>query len=166
MPTVLVTYATKAGSTAGVAQKIAEQLQQKQCTVDLMPVDQVKDLSPYQTIILGSGIRGGSFFTEANRFIEINKSTLARKNTHVFLVCLTMHQNTPENRRIAEGYLDPIHVYFRPKSEGLFGGVYYSANHNLMERLIMKAMNAPEGDFRHWNEIAVWVDQVAKTIQN
>jgi len=166
MPAVLVTYATKTGSTAGVAQKIAEQLQQRNWKVDLMPVDQVDDLSPYQTIILGSGIRGGSFFAEANLFIEKNKTTLARKNTHLFLVCLTMRQNTAENRRIAGSYLDPIHNQFRPKSEGLFGGVYYSENHNFMERLIMKAMNAPEGDFRRWNEIASWVDQVAKTIQN
>lgn len=163
---VLVTYATKSGSTAGIAQKIAEHLREKEIQADLVPIDQVDDISPYQTIILGSGIRGGAFFSEANLFIEKNKAALARKNTHLFLVCLTMRQDTPENRRIAEGYLEPIHTLFRPKSEGLFAGVYYSDKHNFMERLVMKAMNAPEGDFRRWGEITAWTDQVLKTIRN
>ncbi len=161
---VLVTYATMAGSTEGVAKRIGEVLLERNIPVDVVEVSQVKDLSNYDTIILGSGIRGGTFFTGANAFIELNKSTLEQKVIYVFLVCLTMREDTPSNRSTVEGYLDPIRAQIKPISEGLFAGAYDSSKHNFMEKLVMRAMKAPEGDFRRWDEITTWAESVAISI--
>jgi menaquinone-dependent protoporphyrinogen oxidase len=162
---VLVAYATMAGSTAGVAKQIGDTLIDKNLTVDVLDVDQVTDLSEYETVILGSGIRGGTFFTKANAFIEKYKSVLGKKNFHVFLVCLTMREDTTANRATADGYLNPIRSQVKPRSEGLFAGAYDSSKVNFMEKMIMRAIHAPEGDFRKWDEISAWAERIATTIR-
>lgn len=161
---VLVAYATLTGSTAGVAKQIGNTLIDKNLTVDVLEVDQVTDLSKYETVILGSGIRGGTFFTKASAFIEKYKADLEQKNFHVFLVCLNMREDTPINRTTVGGYLDAIRSQVKPRSEGLFAGAYNSSKVNFMEKMIMRAMHAPEGDFRKWDEISAWAERIAATI--
>ena len=43
---VLVTYATRSGSTAGIAEAIAKTLADKGLPVDVCPMHEVKDISP------------------------------------------------------------------------------------------------------------------------
>jgi len=161
---VLVAYATLTGSTAGVAKQIGNTLIDKNLTVDVLEADQVNDLSKYETVILGSGIRGGTFFAKANAFLEKNKAILEQKNFHVFLVCLTMREDTSANRATVAGYLEPVRAQVKPRTEGLFAGAYDSSKVNFMEKLIMRAMHAPEGDFRKWDEISAWAERIATTI--
>ncbi len=52
----LVAYATKRGSTAEIAEKIGEVLKRRQIQVDVLPVREITDLSPYKTVILGTAI--------------------------------------------------------------------------------------------------------------
>ena len=44
---ILVTYASRAGSTAGVAEAIGKTLAESGARVDVIPMNEVKDLSPY-----------------------------------------------------------------------------------------------------------------------
>ncbi len=55
---ILVTYASRAGTTAEVAEAIARTLTQDGAQVDVLPMKSVKDLSPYQAVVAGSAIRG------------------------------------------------------------------------------------------------------------
>ena len=50
--TVLVTYATRYGSTKEVAEKIAEYLKKRGGMVDIIPSSQVTSLKKYQFIVL------------------------------------------------------------------------------------------------------------------
>ncbi len=49
---VLVTFATKYGSTAGIAEKIHETFLKEGMKSKLQPVEQVNDLSPYAAVVL------------------------------------------------------------------------------------------------------------------
>ena len=51
---VLVAYASKYGATKEIAEKIGEVLQDAGCSVDVHSVSDVKDLSGYQAVVLGS----------------------------------------------------------------------------------------------------------------
>lgn len=53
MNKILVTYATNAGSTAKVAQAVADELA-KTASVDVLPLDKVTSLEPYFAIVLGA----------------------------------------------------------------------------------------------------------------
>jgi len=56
---VLVTYATKYGATAEMAEKIGQVLRQAGLHADVFPANRVSDLSPYQAVVLGSAVRNG-----------------------------------------------------------------------------------------------------------
>ena len=54
---ILVTYASRAGSTAGVAEAIGKTLIERGAQVDMLPMQDVKDLTPYSAVVAGSAIR-------------------------------------------------------------------------------------------------------------
>jgi menaquinone-dependent protoporphyrinogen IX oxidase len=53
---ILVAYATKYGATAGIAEKIGQVLRQAGLLTDVLPVDRVSDLTPYEAVVLGSAV--------------------------------------------------------------------------------------------------------------
>jgi menaquinone-dependent protoporphyrinogen oxidase len=53
---ILVTYASKNGATAEIAEKIGEALRHAGLQADVLPVSGVRDLNPYQAVILGSAV--------------------------------------------------------------------------------------------------------------
>jgi menaquinone-dependent protoporphyrinogen oxidase len=54
---MLVTYATRIGSTAGVAEAIGRELTARGALVDVLPMEAVEEIAPYQAVVAGSAIR-------------------------------------------------------------------------------------------------------------
>lgn len=53
---ILVAFASRSGSTAGIAQAIADVLQGAGMAVDTQPAGEVTDVTPYTAVVLGSGV--------------------------------------------------------------------------------------------------------------
>ncbi len=158
---ILITYATKAGSTADIAMRMAETLRAGQYLVDVKPVKEVTDLSPYSTVIAGSAIRVGNILPEMTQFIQDNLTALQSKRFDIFIACMTLEKDTAENRATVSAYLDPVRAMIQPASEGLFAGVMDLRRLNLLEKLMMKAMKTPVGDFRNWEQINGWIQGIS-----
>jgi menaquinone-dependent protoporphyrinogen oxidase len=103
---VLVTYATKAGSTAEVAARIGEILSTQDLAVDVLPVSNVDDVTPYRAVIAGSAIRVGHLLPEVMSFVKKNQAALQQRPFSVFVVCMTMTKEDAESRKTASAYLD------------------------------------------------------------
>ncbi len=153
---ILVAYASKAGSTVEIANHVAKKIAENGRTVDVLPVNKVEDLTAYQAIILGSAIRIGAVLPEISKFVETNKEILQTKSLSIFVVCMTLKDDTEENRKTVSDYLEPIRNVVHPASEGQFAGVMDLTKLNLIERLMMKSMKTPQGDFRDWDQIDQW----------
>ena len=74
---VLVAFANQAGSTAGIATTIAGVLRRSGLAADCRVASEVRDLSPYAAVVLGSGVfvprrrsDGGGFLTRHARALE------------------------------------------------------------------------------------------------
>ena len=157
---VLITYASWCGSTAEIAQEIAKVLSGKGETVDLIQAKNVKDLAAYKTVVLGSAIRMGKWNSEALDFVKRYQAILAQKSTAFFTVCLTLKDDTQENRSKVSAYLDPVRALVKPGKEGFFAGRIDYSRMNFFEGLLMKNMiKAPEGDFRKWDLIRDWAGE-------
>jgi len=159
---ILVTYGTKTGSTAEIASRITDVLREKNHIVDLLSVEKVTNLHGYDTIILGSAVRAGNVLPEVAIFVDRNQAILKEKNFHMFLVCMTLKDDTADNRKIVSGYLQPIRELTDPDCEGMFAGVMDYSKLNFFEKMLAKALKAPEGDFRKWDLITEWAEEISQ----
>ena len=153
---ILVAYATRAGSTAEIAKAIGKALSDSGAAVDVCPVKDIHDLSPYRAVVVGSPVRMGRWLPEALTFLKAHQAELSRVPVACFVTCVTLTSNTVENRRTVDAYLDPVRAILRPVSIGLFAGAMDGSKLSFLDRLMMKATKIPEGDFRKWDEIHLW----------
>jgi menaquinone-dependent protoporphyrinogen oxidase len=159
---ILVAYASRAGSTADVAEAIGKTLSEGGAQVDVMSMNDVKDLSVYRAVVVGSAIRGSKWLPEAVQFIQTHQSTLAQKPFAMFTVCITMAMSNAEKYRAGvAGWVAPVRELVKPLSEGFFAGMLDFSKlpvnwDSLMLRLTVALGIFPRGDHRDWNAIRAW----------
>lgn len=163
---VLVTYASRFGSTEGVAISIGKTLSENGMTVDVLPMREVNNLSTYQSVVAGSAINSGAWLPEAMQFMQAHRSELAQKPFAAFLVCMTLTMKSGEQYRgHVSSWLDPVRTLVRPVSEGLFAGgldirKIPSFSDRLKFRLSVLFGVWKEGDHRDWDAIQKWAVQL------
>jgi menaquinone-dependent protoporphyrinogen oxidase len=156
MNKILVTYATRTGSTAEVAAYLAEVLRSTGATVDVRHVKTVREVKGYDAVIIGSAIRMGHWLPEAVEFVKANRETLSHIPTAYFLVSGLLREDTPEMRQKVLGYLDPARAILEPISIGLFAGKMDYGKMDGLDRSIAEAVSSAEGDWRNWEAIRGW----------
>ena len=164
---VLVVYGSKCGSTGEVAAAIGETLREAGVPVDVRPVKDVDDLSPYSAVVIGSAARMGRLLPEVVKFAERHRDTLKAKPTACFTVCLTLKDDTPENREKVSAYLDPLRAIAEPVSVGLFAGKLDYARLGFLLRFFMsrdRSGGLAEGDYRDWEAIRTWARELAPAL--
>jgi menaquinone-dependent protoporphyrinogen oxidase len=163
---ILVTYASRTGSTMEVAEAIGKTLSEDRAQVDVIPMQDVKDLSPYRAVIVGSAIRKAKWLPEAVQFIRTHQETLMHKPLAMFTVCITLAMsNSDQYRSAVAGWTAPIRVLVRPLSEGLFAGMLDFSKlpfnwDTLKLRATVAAGIFPRGDRRDWAAIRSWAESL------
>ncbi len=158
---VLVAYGTRAGSTAGVAERVADVLNRNGFAAQAIEAKKVGDTTPYDAVVLGSSVRAGKLKPEMLKFLDKNKADLNSKPFAAFVVCLAMTGTDEKSRATAGGYLEPVRLRVKPLSEGLFAGALDPGKLGFVERTIMKMIKATPGDHRKWDEIEAWAAGLA-----
>jgi menaquinone-dependent protoporphyrinogen oxidase len=161
---VLVAYASKAGSTAEVADAIARRLADAGLTVDVRRARNVRSVDGYAAVIVGSAIRAGRWLSEASGFVKNHREALAARKTAFFTLCMTLQQDTPEHRERVAAYLKPVREILEPDEIEFFAGKMDYRKLALVPRLIVKRMKVPEGDFRNWHAIGAWADALSNQV--
>ena len=164
---ILVTYTSRFGSTAGVAEAIGKTLSEHGMQVEVLPMKEVRDLTAYQAVVAGSAINGRAWLPEARQFIQAHQAELKTKPFAAFLVCMTLAmKNGEQYRNNVSTWLEPIRMVVRPVSEGLFAGALDiskipSFSDRLKFRLSVLFGVWKEGDHRDWTAIRNWAESLA-----
>ena len=158
---ILVAYASRTGSTAGVAEAIGKTLAEDGAPVEVRPMTEVTDLTPYRAVVAGSAIRGAQWLPEAMQFMQTHQAALAQKPFAAFLVCMTMTMKNETYRQGVTEWLAPVRALVKPVSEGFFAGILDisqapSLRKKLMFRLSVAFGVWSEGDHRDWEAIRAW----------
>jgi menaquinone-dependent protoporphyrinogen oxidase len=162
---ILVTYASQAGSTRGIAEAIAKTLTEKGLPVDTIAMKEVKSLQPYDTVVAGSAVHTGKWLAEALQFLKVYRHELSRKRVFAFHVgmALTMRSMQGEDH---SDCLHPIRRSARIMDEqGFAGAVDFNRLPLIPDRLVVKGIVASgmwqAGDHRDWQAVRRWAEKIA-----
>ncbi len=160
--TVLVAYAGKHGSTEGIATFIARRLRERGRDAEALRVEAVTTLDGVDAVVLGSAVYAGSWMKEAMGFVHRHAATLADLPVWLF-------SSGPLGEEIRDGMdqikqLPELRDLLRPEDHRIFFGALDKEKLGFAERMIVKAVKAPDGDFRDWDEIGAWTDAIAERL--
>lgn len=161
--TVLIAYASKHGSTERIAHAIAERLRERGRPAEARPVDDA-DPSGAEAVVLGSAVYAGSWMKQARRFAESHRTILNDKPVWLFSSGPTGPQ-PPRDVGVSEEQLTSLREAIHPRDHRLFSGALDPRELGFLERQMVKAVRAPTGDFRDWNDIASYADEIAASLE-
>lgn len=153
----LVAYSSKYGSTAGIARAIGQAWHSTGVSVDVLPVSEVGDFSSYDGALIGSAIYMGAWRQDALSLVESHQASLSQMPVAYFTGCLSMQSDDPQEITTAQTYCDaPAEIVAPASAPGIFAGKLDRADLNLIDKLIITVMRAPQGDHRRWDQIEAW----------
>jgi menaquinone-dependent protoporphyrinogen IX oxidase len=185
MGTLLVAYATNAGSTGKVAETSAEELGKDGTQVDVRRVEDVQDLSAYNAVIVGGPMILG-WHRAAAGFVRKHQHVLSQRPVAYFFTAMSLTKlagthlgdvpvyqdprlaKPPQDERKLSfkerftrvaAYLEPVLKQTRvvPVNVAFFKGKLDYTKLNVFQALfVMLVFQAQPGDFRSWDAIRAW----------
>jgi menaquinone-dependent protoporphyrinogen oxidase len=155
---ILVAYASKHGATAGIARRIAERLSERGHDARARSVDEIDSLGRPEAVVLGSAVYAGSWRKEAVEFVERHRQELSRVPVWLFSSGPLGDHVSDEEEQPRQ--LEEIRRSIAPRDHRTFFGKLDMSTLSFGERMIVKAVKAPEGDFRDWEDIDAWADDI------
>lgn len=161
---ILVAYATRTGSTTGVAAAIGETLAARGYLVDVKPFSNSPVLADYQAVVLGSVINGGQWLPEASEYVRAHQVELKHVSLALFCVHIMNLGDDEQVRQKRLAYLDSIRKLVSLADEDFFAGMGMDPEKtSFVARWAFKLFNggdAPEGDNRDWHKIHGWAQAI------
>ena len=184
----LIVYGTRYGATTSTSEEIAEVIRQEGFDVRVVNIkeDKVKDITEYELVIVGSGIKIGKWTKEPEKFLQKFQNELAKKKVAIFVCCGSaepLDEKEDKSKSIENArtkYLEEKAAKYnlQPVALGLFGGVY---NFNKMSWFFRKTMSAAKPkleeagfketkpgvyDTRDLNAIRSWAKELAQKVHS
>jgi menaquinone-dependent protoporphyrinogen oxidase len=156
---LLILAGSKHGATLEVAETIGERLVERGLEVEVAEVgDDHAPLAGFDGVIVGSAVYAGHWFKAAKRWVVTHREAVAERPTWLFSVGPLGDPPEPQE--------DPVDVAdlitaIDARDHHLFAGALAKDDLSLVERATVKAVHAPFGDFRDWDEIEGWADKIA-----
>jgi menaquinone-dependent protoporphyrinogen oxidase len=169
---VLITYASRAGSTGEVAEAIAASMQNVGVPAELQPVSQVSSLAGREAVILGAPLYMGRFPKDFHEFLHLHREALQGMRPWCFV--LGPIQNKPQEfvgaQKQAERQLSR-YQWLRIAELRIFAGRWSATNLPFPFSLIRHLpgnplQKIPAEDTRDWAAIRGWATEVARAIRS
>jgi menaquinone-dependent protoporphyrinogen oxidase len=127
--------------------------------VRVMDTDGIGDA---QAVVLGSAVYAGSWLKEAVEWAHTHAEALADRPIWLFSsgpLGVEVHDAEEQPRQLAE-----LTDLLKPRDHRVFYGALEKDKLGFAERMMVKAVKAPEGDFRDWEAIGAWADEISVAV--
>jgi menaquinone-dependent protoporphyrinogen oxidase len=163
---VLVAYATAAGSTAGIAERIAATLRESGFEVVCRPLGADLDPAPFGALVLGSAVHNMSWLRPALDFLS-RLPTGEDRPTWCFSVGgvaphgpVTRRMTAREVRRVERAFPTDVRI----REHRFFGGIIEMQGVPLWGRIFYRLAGGRAGDHRDWPAIDGWARRIAAAL--
>jgi menaquinone-dependent protoporphyrinogen oxidase len=177
---VLVAYATRHGSTRGIAERIGATLSAEGLAVTVKSVEDAWKLTGYDAFVIGSAAYMGGWLNQAAAFVRRNRSVLAERPVWLFSSGPIGPDKVDKQGRDVLVASEPrefteFATTIHPRGKRVFFGALDADAEpiGLAERMahgftrlapaVREAM--PFGDFRDWPAIDDWARSLARELQ-
>lgn len=169
---VLVAYASRHGSTADIAERIAKTLTLRGHPAEAVPVERVQNLADVQAVVIGSAAYMGKWLGPARGFVRRHRDELGRLPVWLFSSGpLGPDTVDDQGRDVLEASrpqeFEDLDRAVQPRGTAVFFGAFDPADApvGMSERLVRSMPSVkralPAGDFRNWQAIDDWASQIA-----
>ena len=157
--TVLVTTASRHGSTAEIAAEIADTLTSRGIEVVVADPQDVAEVTGYDAVILGSVVYAGHWLGPARELAGRMSAGLVDRPVWLFF-------SGPIGDEPVENSAEASELMSRAaaREHQIFGGKLDKKTLGLGEKAILLAVHVPEGDHRDWAAIRRWAQQIANEL--
>lgn len=166
VPMVLVTYATRYGSTAEVAQAVAETLNSGGISSICKPIPAVKQVDEYRALVLGAPLFMGRLHSDARKFLSAHRALLTKIPVALFVSGPV--QKDEKDWIGAEQQLDKEltkYPWLSLLARKIVGGKFDPAMLTFPLSLIATVKKMPASDVRDWPAIRSWASALAVSLQ-
>lgn len=155
---VLVTAASKHGSTGEIADWIGATLAESGLEVVVRAPEEVSTLDGVDAVVLGSGVYVGKWLAPATHLAERLGSEFRARPTFLFSSGPVGDPPKPDS--------DPVDVATIRQTTGaedhiVFGGRIARHRMGFAERAVITALRVPDGDFRLRADVEAWARHIA-----
>jgi menaquinone-dependent protoporphyrinogen oxidase len=161
--TVLVTYATKYGSTEEIAETIGRELQRRGLEADVLSVGEVEDVDDYDAVVLGSAVYVGRWLSNARAFVKKHARKLVGRPTWLFSSGPVGNPLRPTDEDAVQ--IDEILRATAALEHRIFPGRLVRSKLNRCDWAVVVALRVQEGDYRDDAEIAAWAREIAASLE-
>lgn len=160
--TVHVITASKHDSTREIGEAIAQRLRDRGFDAVAEAAEAAGELEADVPVVLGSPIYMGRWRKEAREVADRLAEEPAGRAIWLFTVGPLGDPPKPDDAK-AEEEIEHF-AGERAIDHRLFTGKLDRSQLNRRERLTVRAVKAPEGDFRDWSAILAWADQISDAL--
>ncbi|AXK46646.1 flavodoxin domain-containing protein [Brachybacterium saurashtrense] len=162
--TVLVAYATHSGATRTLAETLAAALRAEGLEADLVDLEEHPDPDGHDAVVLGSGVRVESVEKSAAHWARRHAETLAGR-PFAFFSCSGSAADPAkrETQKATDTFLADLPV--TPVAVRNFPGWVLMDRIPLHERVLLKSMRTPTGDFRDLPAVEAWGREIAPLLR-
>jgi len=159
---ILLTYATRFGSTQEVAEAITAELRQRGFEVYIRPMQEVTTLDNYDAVVLGAAIYNTKWHTNAHQFLAQHQEALMQRPVAIFtLGPLSSSEAAKRNsRRQLDKELAKYH-WLKLVALEIFAGKYDPSKPGLGS--FYKLL--PTRDYRDWKAIRSWANTLPAQLE-
>jgi menaquinone-dependent protoporphyrinogen oxidase len=159
---VLVTYASKHGSTAEIAEAVAGEIRARGHEADCVEAGDAREVSGYDAVVLGSAVYMKRWRREARRFLSHHRHELEERPLWIF-------SSGPVGDEPDAGWSEPPDVVKTVEKLGarahvVFGGRVRADAGSFIERSMAQSAAPENRDLRDWDEIRAWAATIAKEL--
>ena len=159
---ILVTAASKHGATDEVADAIAKRIEASGITVDRLAPADVTSVADYAAVIVGSATYILQGMPAAHDFMERFKDQLPVGQVWAFSVGMN---GVPKHSKQDGSRVGPLLTHVKCRELRTFPGRYKPSLLSLRERSVARLAGVVEGDFRDWEAIERWADEIVDALK-